>query len=339
MKRIVMDTDAPTRNTAHTEAGHETPAAARAAAVVVALTTLIAIVAIAFALPASRSAPHDVPIGVAGPPALTTQITDQVGRAVPGAFAVTVYSEAAGLREAILNRDAYGGIVVDQQGPTLLIATGASPAVAAMLGQLGSGMAQATGMPLRTEDLAPPTADDPRGAGLAATALPITLAAILPAIALVLALRREVWTRLAAAVVFAPVAGIGVAAILTYVLGSVDTNFWGVAAGLTLGIAAALSPILGLGSLFGRIGLAVGAALALLVGNPLSGITGAPELLPAGWGAFGQLLPQGATATLLRSTAYFSGADATSAVVVLACWAVLGAALVIIAAIRGQTRR
>ncbi|MET4430090.1 ABC transporter permease [Mycolicibacterium sp. 624] len=329
-----MDTDAPTRNTAHTEAGHEAPAAARAAAIVVALTTLIAIVAIAFALPASRSAPHDVPIGVAGPPVLTTQITDQVGRAAPGAFAVTVYSEAAGLREAILNRDAYGGIVVDQQGPTLLIATGASPAVAAMLGQLGSGMAQATGIPLRTEDLAPPTADDPRGAGLAATALPITLAAILPAIALVLALRREVWTRLAAAFAFAPVAGISVAASLTHVLGSVETNFWGVAAGLTLGIAAALLPILGLGSLFGRAGLAVGAVLALLVGNPLSGIAGAPELLPAGWGAFGQLLPQGATATLLRSTAYFSGAGATSAVVVLTCWAVVGALLVVIAAAR-----
>lgn len=334
-----MDTDAPTRNTAHTEAGHEAPAAARAAAIVVALTTLIAIVAIAFALPASRSAPHDVPIGVAGPPALTTQITDQIGRAAPGAFAVTVYSEAAGLRKAILNRDAYGGIVVDQQGPTLLIATGASPAVAAMLGQLGSGMAQATGTPLRTEDLAPPTADDPRGAGLAATALPITLAAILPAIALVLALSREVWARLAAAVVFAPVAGISVAAILTYVLGLVDTNFWGVAAGLTLGIAAALLPILGLGSLFGRTGLAVGAVLALLVGNPLSGITGAPELLPAGWGVFGQLLPQGTTATLLRSTAYFSGAGATSAVVVLACWAAVGALLIVIAALRGQARQ
>lgn len=67
-------------------------------------------------------------------------------------------------------------------------------------------------------------------------------------------MRREVWTRLAAAVVFAPVAGISVAAILSYVLGSVDTNFWGVAAGLTLGIAAALLPVLGLGSLFGRMG-------------------------------------------------------------------------------------
>ena len=329
-----MQTDAPTQSSAPAESRHEPPAAVRATAIVVALTTLIAVVALAFALPASRSAPHDVPIGVVGPPPLIAQISDQVGRAAPGAFAVTVYSDAAALREAVLDRKAYGGIVVDQQGPTLLTATGGSPAVATMLGQLGTGMAQTTGMPLHTQDLAPPTADDPRGAGLAVSALPITLAAILPAIALVLVLSREIWTRLAAAVVFAPVAGITVAALLTYVLGSVDTNFWGVAGGLTLGIAAALFFVLGLGSLFGRAGLAIGAILALLVGNPLSGLAGAPELLPAGWGAFGQLLPQGATATLLRSTAYFDGAGASEAIVVLACWAVVGALLIVVAAVR-----
>ena len=75
--------------------------------------------------------------------------------------------------------------------------------------------------------------------------------------------------------------------------------------------------MLGLGSLFGRVGLAIGALLALLLGNPLSGLTSAPEMLPSGWGAFGQWLPQGANATLLRSTAFFDGAGATMAIVVL----------------------
>ncbi len=116
-----------------------------------------------------------------------------------------------------------------------------------------------------------------------------------------LVLRREAWTRLITAIVFSAVAGTTVAALLQYVFGSIDSNFWGVAAGLTLGIAAAGVFILGLGSLFGKVGLAVGAALALLLGNPLSGLTAAPEMLPAGWGQLGQLLPQGATATLLRS--------------------------------------
>ena len=42
--------------------------------------------------------------------------------------------------------------------------------------------------------------------------------------------------------------------------------------------------MLGLGSLFGRVGLALGAVVAVLLGNPLSGLNSAPELLPSGWG-------------------------------------------------------
>jgi hypothetical protein len=203
-----------------------------------------------------------------------------------------------------------------------------------MLTQVGTGIAQQAGTPLHTEDLAPPPAADPRGAGLAASALPITLAGLLPAVALVLLLKREVWTRFAAATVFAAMAGTTIAALLRYVFGSIDQNVWGVAGGLTLGLLAAGLSMLGLGSLFGRAGLAVGALLALLLGNPLSGLNSAPEMLPSGWGTLGQWLPQGASATLLRSTAFFDGAGATAAIAVLACWAAAGAALIVIAAVR-----
>ena len=57
-------------------------------------------------------------------------------------------------------------------------------------------------------------------------------------------------------------------------------------------------------------------------------------MLPSGWGALGQWLPQGATATLLRSTAFFAGEGAITAIAVLACWAVAGTALIVIAAVR-----
>ncbi|MGZ6780055.1 MAG: ABC transporter permease, partial [Mycobacterium sp.] len=164
--------------------------------------------------------------------------------------------------------------------------------------------------------------------------LPITLAGMLPAIALVLVLRREVWTRLTAAVLFAGLAGWTIAALLRFVLGSIDANFWGVAGGLALGVLAPGLFMLGLGSLFGRAGLIVGALLALLLGNPLSGLTSAPELLPSAWGTLGQWLPQGANATLLRSTAFFDGSGAGMAIVVLTCWAISGAALIVLAALR-----
>ena len=326
-----------TTSTHHAAQEHEPPAAARAAGIVVAITAVLALLALAFALPAARSGPHEVPIGAAGPQAAGSQTAAMLDQKMPGAFAVTYYPSESALRDAIGDRAVYGGISFPAQRdapPALLLATGGSPMVAQVLSQLGAELGRQTGAPLRIEDLAPPTARDPRGAGLAASALPITLAGILPAIALMLALRTEVWTRFTAAVVFSGAAGLTIAALLRYVLGSIDQNFWGVAAGLTLGVAAALLFMLGLGSLFGRIGLAVGAALAFLVGNPLSGLSSAPEMLPAGWGQLGQFLPQGATATLLRSTAAFGGAGSSAPVAVLVCWALAGTALVIVAGVR-----
>jgi hypothetical protein len=329
-----MTTQSLPKRTHHASPVHEPPAALRATGIVVVLTVALAIIAIAFALPAARSKPHDVPIGAAGPQAASGQVADVLEQHAPGAFALTYYPGEAALRDAIRNRDVYGGISFGQDGRALLIATGGSPTVAQLLTQVGNGIAQQAGVPLRTEDLAPTTADDPRGAGLAASALPITIAGLLPAIALVLVLKHEVWTRLVTAVVFAAVSGWTIAALLRYVFGSIDQNFWGVTAGLTLGVLAAGLMMLGLGSLFGRVGLAVGALLALLVGNPLSGLNSAPEMLPSGWGELGQWLPQGANATLLRSTAFFSGAGATIAIGVLTCWTIVGAVLVIVAAMR-----
>src|SRR5260370_917280 len=211
--------------------------------------------------------------------------------------------------------------------PAAIRATGIIVALTAVLAILAIALA----LPAARS---PPTVDDPRGAGRAASALPIPLAGLLPAVTLVLLLKREVWTRLAAAVVFAAVAGTTIAALLRCVFGSIDQNVWGVAAGLTLGLLAAGLSILGLGSLFGRGGLILGALLALLLGHPLSGLNSAAEMLPTGWGTLGQWVPQGANATLLRSTAFFGGAGPPAPVAVLNCWAVCGAALVLIAAVR-----
>jgi len=66
-------------------------------------------------------------------------------------------------------------------------------------------------------------------------------------------------------------------------------------AGLTLGTLAMALSVLGLGSAFARVGLGAGAAVAMLLGNPLSGLMSAPEMLPRGWDALDRLLPHGPT--------------------------------------------
>ena len=325
------------RHVGQSAAARTSGAVARAAGIVIALTIAVAIIAIAFALPAARSRPHDVPIGTTGPQA--ERVAAVLRQSAPGAFRITRYADEASLRAAIRNRDEYGGLAFGAAGPTLLTATRASPTVAQVLTQVGSGVAQRAGMPLHAEDLAPPTPDDPRGAGLSASVLPITLAGLLPAIALVLLLPRRPWLRSPALLSFSVLAAGTITIVLRDVLGSIQQNPAAVAAGLLLGLLGSGLAVLGLGSLFGRPGLIFGSVLALLLGNPLCGLTSAPEMLPRGWGAFGQYLPQGATATLLRSTAFFDGAGAGTAITVLAWWATGGAILVGIAALRTQAPR
>src|SRR6476646_10743429 len=129
----------PLRHTHHASPVHEPPAAIRATGIVVVITVALAILAIAFGLPAARSKPHDIPIGAAGPTAASGQLADMLEQHAPGAFTITYYPGEAALRDAIRNRDVYGGISLGPDGRTLLIATGASPTVAQLLSQVGSG--------------------------------------------------------------------------------------------------------------------------------------------------------------------------------------------------------
>ena len=91
---------------------------------------------------------------------------------------------------------------------------------------------------------------------------------------------------------------------------------------------------MGLEALFGFVGLGLGAAVIMLIGNPFSGMTSAPEMLPTGWATLGQWLPPGATGTLLRSVTFFDGAGGMRALWILVGWVVLGLALAALGARR-----
>jgi len=101
-----------------------------------------------------------------------------------------------------------------------------------------------------------------------------------------------------------------------------------------LGILAIVSGPLALYHLAGRPGLGVGVAAIVLLGVPLSGITSAPELLPAGWSELGRLLPVGGLGNALRSTAFFGGHGALAPLLVLLAWVLGGLVCVVV----GQRR-
>ncbi|GAA3449893.1 ABC transporter permease [Dactylosporangium matsuzakiense] len=309
----------------------------RVAGAVLLLTALLSVIMVAFAWPATRAGVHDIPLAVAGPAPAAAQVVKQLEAKRPGAFDVRVVDDTAAAERLIRDRQVYGAIDLSSGKPQLIVASAASPAVAQALQQVAQGLS-AGQSDVVVRDLVPLPVDDPRGAGLAAGSLPLVLGGIIAA-GLLTSLIVGIGRRVAGALAFAVTGGLALVAILQYWLGSLDGDYWLNSGVVALSIAATALAILGLESLLGMRGLALGAATMMLLGNPLSGLTSAPEMLPAGWGTFGQYLPPGAAGSLLRSTAFFDGAGSAEHVWVLTAWAVFGLLLVGLAAVRKSRSR
>ncbi|GGN72535.1 hypothetical protein GCM10010112_40990 [Actinoplanes lobatus] len=302
------------------------------------LTVIISVLLTAFAWPAVRSSVHDVPIAVAGPAPAVAQVTAALEQRLPGAFDVTAVTDTAAAERLIKDREAYGAIDLTSGTPQVITASAASTAVAQTLQALGTALAQQGQAPTTAvRDLAALPADDPRGAGLAAGALPLVMGGILAAV-LLTARVRGTGRRMAGALAFAVTGGLAMAAILQFWLGSLSGHYLANAGAVGLAVAATALTVLGLESLLGMAGVGIGAATMMLIGNPLSGAATAPQMLPGWSGALGQLLPPGAGGSLLRSTAFFDGAAATRPVVVLLSWLAVGALLCTAGAMRARRR-
>lgn len=111
----------------------------------------------------------------------------------------------------------------------------------------------------------------------------------------------------------------------TYVLhgwfGVLGGGYWQNAAVIAMAIAAIGLSITGLYSLLGAGGLGLAVVLIILVGNPLAGQVVPPEFVVGGWGMVGQLFPNGAANTLLRTQSYFPDAATGMQWAVLGTWA------------------
>jgi hypothetical protein len=286
-----------------------------------------------FAAPAANLAPRDLPVVVAGPAPAVEAVASRLKAAEPDAFEITAMPDAGAADAALRDRDAYAAFVVEPTGVTLHTASGGGPVVAQLLTQAATQLGTANGQPVRVVDVVPGAPDDPRGGGFAAGFLPLALTAMLAGIALALHARGR-WAGLTGVVTFGVLAGLVGATVLQTWLGVIGGEFLLNAAAIGLFATAVAGTLAGLGALLGRPGIGLGALLVFLVGNPLSAVAAAPELLPQPWGAIGQYLPIGAGGTLLRSTAFFDGAGAAPAVWVLAAYAVVGLALVLVARTR-----
>lgn len=271
------------------------------------LTAVIALVLATFTWPSANLNPRDLPIGVVGAVPRTLTDTD--------AYDVHRYPTAAAARAAVRDREIYGALA----GRTGYIATGASPAIAPALQQAAG--------PAKIVDLAPGTREDPRIATLASLALPLTFVGMITATLAVFGTRRA-RKRVAAVLAGAAIAGLLAALITQTWLNALPGSWLGIAGAAALAAGAISATITGLGARFGAVGIGLGAMLMMLIANPWSAISSAPELLPEPARTLGQLLPTGAAGELLRSVAYFDSAAIGFPLIVLGAWALAGLAMI-----------
>ncbi|MGW0662703.1 ABC transporter permease [Streptodolium elevatio] len=307
-----------------------------AALVAGALVVIQAGMLVLFAWPNARLHPRDVPISVSGPPPAVAQIVEGLRRADPGAFKVHVAEDEAAARDRVLDRKDYGALVVGPEGPRVLVASGASVPVAQLLEQVAAGANG--GRPVPVDDLVPPASGDPRGTGLNSGMLPLVLTGMFSGILLTLLVSQVRW-RVVAAAAFSLVGGVCATGLMQGWVEAIRGPFALNAAVLAAMMFAIGVTIIGFAAVFGRPGMAVGAVLMFLVGNPLSGVAAGPQMLPQPWGAFGQFLPPGAGGSLLRSTAFFDGHGAARPLAVLLGWMVLAAGLIAAAALLDRRTR
>jgi hypothetical protein len=247
----------------------------------------------------------------------------------PGAYQIHEYSSLAAARTAILHRTVYGAFR-PVRSPLLLVASAASPSVAAILEQTFAASARTQRHALAVRDLVPLPSSDSRGATAFAMVLSLIIAGIMgSAVIYLLGQHRPPPVRLAAMVTLGTGAGLMAALVTNVVIGAFPGHFlavWGVATlfVLALGLSIAAFQVL-----VGAAGTAIGAVMFLVIGNPASGGSSAPELLPGFWRELSQLLPPGAATTAMRDVVYFHGHGMTHALLVLGAYAILGTIVVI----------
>jgi nucleotide-binding universal stress UspA family protein len=311
------------------------PARYRALAGFIVASAAFAAIFVALTLSAFHAPrPHDLPVGIVGPAAVTGQVEHALNSAVPGAFSWRGYSSEAGARTGITQREVDGALVASGSNLRLLIAEGGGTGPAQALTQAFGTVAAHSGHPLVVADVVPPLPGDTQ----ALSSFFIILAALIPSLAAgsgsALAFRRA-RPALAAAVPVAVAVVIGVvaAAVADGIAGL--GNYAAIAGVVALFSLAVAAPTAVLARIWPPL-VTVAVLVFIVFGLPVGG--GPANLAsfgPAFLRVLDPALPLGVAVSAVRNVVYFGGHATALHLWVLAAWALAGVTgLILVTALR-----
>ena len=310
---------------------------------------IVGLLVLAFLWPTKTLEAQNLPVSVAGPEQSVTALQKALETASPGTIDLVTATGRDDAVDQIKTRQTYGGIVLGETGqsPEVLTAPAASPAATQLLtglaGQLQAQLTQqvtASGGDPNTArvtvtPVVPLAESDPTGTGLAAASFPLMMGGLIGGVLISLAV-VGVGRRLVALAGLAISTGLVLALVLQTWFGFLQGDFWLTVLGIGLSVLATSAFIVGCSSLLGRAGIAVGAVLTMLIGNPLSAAAIPWQFLAEPWGAIGQYMVPGASNALIRSLSYFPDANNTQQWWVLIGWTALGVVLTVLGHFRSR---
>jgi hypothetical protein len=299
--------------------------------------------------------PRSLPVGFVA----TTEATAQVRATIEAGdrFAARPYLTAAALTAAIEDKTVYGGVDVSAT-PHLYVASAAGPSAATAMRAVFTTVVQqqtaaqvdrliTAGRPVPPDvlrrlttppavtDVVPLPADDGAGTSIGLLVQCLTLGASVAAIGLGRlrpltrpSLRRG-FGHLALLLAYGA-ASAGAVLAAAHLFGVIPDGAAGRMFGTFFLVSLATTgSVAGLIALIGPAGTFLGTAY-FLFGLPVSGATVLPDFLPTAGRVFGQALPTGAGATLVRDSLYFPGASIAAPATVLGLYAGVGILLVLV---------
>lgn len=297
----------------------------RSLALTLGLSAILVGMLLLFIMPSLKSGPHHLQIGVVANEKVASNVGTALNAEDPEAFDVRTFTSSSELDAAIKTREITGGFDFSQpREMRIAVASAGSTAVSGTLTQAGQAIGKEMKVEPRVDDVVALPEADPTGTGIGGLAFPLVFGGIVPAVAFrsLLAGHRS-WI-LGGIVLFSLVGGFIVSLVLQQLFGSTEGVLWPVTGAMALGIAALALPLSGLAECFGNKGFTLAAMTMMFVGNPFAGIATSSVWLPGPVATLGQLLPPGATGTLVRAVAYFEGHGGAHGLWTLIGWVTFG---------------
>jgi len=277
-------------------------------------------------------APREMPFGVTGPSPVVDAVQQEFS------LDLTTYSSEADLTRAAERGDIYGGYIADPSGDTLVTVPAKS-----FFGEVyvGGGFADAAkqlDQTFTTTTIAPLPTADRTGAVVGLLMLPTliggyVIASMLFSATQTAAVRGRIPIVLAFSVLVALITGITAGPLI----GAFPTShLWSLLPCFALVTAAVGLAAVAIQALVGKLGTALVALLFIIVGGASAGGAGV-ALLPTYWQKIGVLLPPRHAVELYRNVRYFDGNNIAQPIAVLAAYALVGVAVIVLVQRRRRT--